>query len=330
MKAPVLVVVVVMLHALVIGTLVFIPGCGTMDVSAPRVEPPPAPVFPPSTAPDRSVEPARPLPLQPIGRPTPGLRAEEPLLGTYVVQNGDSLSVIAKRHGVSTRQLADLNGIKDPSKVRVGQKLIIPGLAGAPATESKPQPTTPRPAAAPLAPIAAAGEYTIQNGDMLSKVAKKYGVTTRQLAELNGIQDVNRVRVGQKIKVPALPAMASAPETPAVPPAPPAPAVPEVPAVPEPSGAVELSPTPAVPLPSDLIPAPAAPAIPELPPAPLTPAVTPVAGLELAPYVVREGDTLQTIANAFSTTPEMILKINQLTGASDLRAGQTIQIPCQP
>lgn len=326
MKAPVLVVVVVMLHALVIGTLVFIPGCGTMDVSAPRVEPPPAPVFPPSTAPDRAVEPARPLPLQPIGRPTPGLRAEEPVLGTYVVQNGDSLSVIAKRHGVSTRQLADLNGIKDPSKVRVGQKLIIPGLAGAPATESKPQPAIPRPAAAPAAPLTAAGEYTIQNGDMLSKVAKKYGVTTRQLAELNGLQDVNRVRVGQKIKVPALPASAAAVETPAAP----APAVPEVPATPEPAGAVELSPTPVVPSPTDLTPAPAAPAIPEPTSAPLAPAITPVAGLELAPYVVRDGDTLQTIANAFDTTPEMILKINQLTGASDLRTGQTIQIPCQP
>ena len=51
MKAPVLVTIVVFLHAMVIGTLVFVQGCGTPQ---PKVEPPPAPVMPAPAAPEKS------------------------------------------------------------------------------------------------------------------------------------------------------------------------------------------------------------------------------------------------------------------------------------
>lgn len=44
----------------------------------------------------------------------------------YIVQQGDSLSVIAQRFGVTTQELADFNGIEDPNSIRVGQTLTIP------------------------------------------------------------------------------------------------------------------------------------------------------------------------------------------------------------
>jgi LysM repeat protein len=44
----------------------------------------------------------------------------------YVVQPGDTLSEIAKWFGVSTWELARYNGISNPSKIYVGQKLYIP------------------------------------------------------------------------------------------------------------------------------------------------------------------------------------------------------------
>ena len=47
--------------------------------------------------------------------------------GNYVVQKGDSLWLIAKRHGISTKSLAEANQLTTKSVVRVGQKLIIPG-----------------------------------------------------------------------------------------------------------------------------------------------------------------------------------------------------------
>ena len=45
MKTPVLVAVVVAVHAVAIGSVLFIQGCGTTKPAA--VEPPPAPVMPP-------------------------------------------------------------------------------------------------------------------------------------------------------------------------------------------------------------------------------------------------------------------------------------------
>ncbi len=45
---------------------------------------------------------------------------------TYVVQSGDSLSVVATRFGVSTATLAEFNGISDVDTLVVGQELRIP------------------------------------------------------------------------------------------------------------------------------------------------------------------------------------------------------------
>jgi LysM repeat protein len=43
-----------------------------------------------------------------------------------VVQKGDTLNEIAARFGVSVRDLMELNGITDPTKLQIGQVLIIP------------------------------------------------------------------------------------------------------------------------------------------------------------------------------------------------------------
>lgn len=61
------------------------------------------------------------------------------------------------------------------------------------------------------------GTYTIQKGDTLSSIARKYGTTYQKLAELNGIQDPSKIYVGQVLKVtgssaPSLPE--TKPETP--------------------------------------------------------------------------------------------------------------------
>lgn len=43
--------------------------------------------------------------------------------------------------------------------------------------------------------------YTVKSGDILSKIASKYGTTYKVLAELNGIKNPNKIYVGQKIRV---------------------------------------------------------------------------------------------------------------------------------
>ena len=44
--------------------------------------------------------------------------------------------------------------------------------------------------------------YTIQKGDTLTAIAKKYNTTVEKLAEVNGIKNKNRIYAGTKIKIP--------------------------------------------------------------------------------------------------------------------------------
>lgn len=44
---------------------------------------------------------------------------------TYTVKKGDTLSAIASKYGTTYQKIAKDNGIKDPNKIRVGQKLKI-------------------------------------------------------------------------------------------------------------------------------------------------------------------------------------------------------------
>ena len=69
----------------------------------------------------------------------------------HTVQPNESLGAIARRYGVTQRSIGTANNIADPSKIRVGQKLIIPGVArsSAPAPTPAPAQPAPQPAAEP-------------------------------------------------------------------------------------------------------------------------------------------------------------------------------------
>lgn len=45
---------------------------------------------------------------------------------TYVIQSGDTLSVIAERFGIKTAALAEFNAITDVNSIKVGQEIRIP------------------------------------------------------------------------------------------------------------------------------------------------------------------------------------------------------------
>ena len=44
--------------------------------------------------------------------------------------------------------------------------------------------------------------YIVQAGDTLWKIAKRFRSTIEDIATLNGIEDENRINVGQKIYIP--------------------------------------------------------------------------------------------------------------------------------
>lgn len=51
-----------------------------------------------------------------------------------IVQKSQTLTDIARRYGVSEAQIAAYNGLKDPDRLTVGQRLIIPGKDASPKT----------------------------------------------------------------------------------------------------------------------------------------------------------------------------------------------------
>ena len=70
------------------------------------------------------------------------------LSGTaYVVKSGDSLGLIAAKHGVKLSALMAANGIKDANKIVTGRKLVIPAGGKAPSVRAPEKKVTTKPAA---------------------------------------------------------------------------------------------------------------------------------------------------------------------------------------
>lgn len=114
---------------------------------------------------------------------TTGKAAEKTV--TYKVKSGDTLSGIAKRYGTTVTTLQGLNGIRNANLIRVGQKLRIAGL-----TEQKKASNT-----------AKKTYHTVVRGDVVSKLAKKYGSTISQIKSWNHLDRRYTIYVGEKLRV---------------------------------------------------------------------------------------------------------------------------------
>lgn len=93
---------------------------------------------------------------------------------------------------------------------------VVPGVASptplplAPPAEASPTPlpVAPEPTQPPPAPTAApTGEqiHTVAAGENLFRIGLRYGFTAAELAAYNNIPNVDRIYVGQQIKIPPKP-----------------------------------------------------------------------------------------------------------------------------
>ncbi|MEN9734322.1 MAG: hypothetical protein RLZ45_2317 [Verrucomicrobiota bacterium] len=136
-----------------------------------------------------------PPPIVPV-TPPPASGAE------YVVQKGDSGFIIAKKNGVTLKQLQEANPGKNLAKLSIGAKLVLPAGAGAgaaAAVETKPAPAGRE--SIKTAPVKGGESYTVKGGDNLGRLAKKFGTSVKAIRDANGLQGSD-IRVGQKLKIP--------------------------------------------------------------------------------------------------------------------------------
>lgn len=134
--------------------------------------------------------------------------APEAAYTVYVVQNGDALSKISKKYNVKVSAIKELNGLKD-DRIRIGQKLKLPGRVEVSAAEQKAP--EPKKAAAPAPKVKTTAttvykggvkEYVVKKGDTLGGIAFANGISVRQLKALNKLTSDN-LSIGQKLQVPA-------------------------------------------------------------------------------------------------------------------------------
>lgn len=97
----------------------------------------------------------------------------------YTVKDGDTLSEIAKRFGMSYEKIVKLNNISNPNLIYPGQILKIDG-------NNK---------------VNTEVYYTVKDGDTLSEIAKKFGVSYESIVKLNNISNPSLIYSGQVIKI---------------------------------------------------------------------------------------------------------------------------------
>ena len=89
--------------------------------AAPTAEPTAEPTLVPSDASPTAAPPAK-TPAPPAKTPKPAATRAT----TYKVQSGDTLSGIAAEHGTTWQELARINKLTDPRRLKVGQVLELP------------------------------------------------------------------------------------------------------------------------------------------------------------------------------------------------------------
>ena len=87
----------------------------------------------------------------------------------HVVQKGQSLYGIAQAYGINYQEIAQANELPDPSRIVVGQALVIP-ITGS--------------------------YHWVQPGQSLYVIAEMYGLTVNELATINRLSPSQNLRVG--------------------------------------------------------------------------------------------------------------------------------------
>ena len=141
------------------------------QVQAPPSQPAVAPGPPPPAVSENA--PVPPPPAWQVRTVTPSAVDVKP--STYVVKPGDTLRAISNKTGAGSEVIARINDIAAPFKIKVGQKLKIPG-----------------------------GRYhRVGKGETGIAISRGYGVEWARIAQLNELEEPYILREGQRLLLPS-------------------------------------------------------------------------------------------------------------------------------
>jgi LysM repeat protein len=117
----------------------------------------------------------------------------------HKVKSGETLSAISKKYIVTVDEILDWNDLRT-TNIYVGQRLLLKA--------ELPKTSTSTAVATVTTPVKTAAKttvtkkyYTVKSGDTFSKIASKYGLTQSKLSKLNPGININKIKIGQKIRV---------------------------------------------------------------------------------------------------------------------------------
>lgn len=153
------------------------------------------------------------LSLTPVGFPT----ATQIILSgadcVHEVRAGETMFRYSQTYGLPVNTIAAANAIVNPNLIIVGQRVIIPGCG---TTGARPPATsvptvifgtggvlTPNPGTGGGFTGACGGQYVVQQYDTLFQISLACGVPVQSIANVNGITNINYIRMGDILTIPA-------------------------------------------------------------------------------------------------------------------------------
>lgn len=109
----------------------------------------------------------------------------------HKVRQGETLSHIAARYGVSIRAIADVNRLRNIHRLRLGQDLTIPLSGGAPGSGG----------GVLASASTSGGNYVVRRGDSLYRIARRHGLRLTDLFRWNNLQPGDVIHPGQEIRL---------------------------------------------------------------------------------------------------------------------------------
>ena len=116
---------------------------------------------------------------------TPSRQDNQPVY--YTVKSGDTLWSIAQNYSVSMESILAVNYLSNKDLLSVGQKLEIPAMGG------------PNKADVKIKTI----NYTVVKGDSLWNIARKFDVAMYEIININDLENITKLSIGQKLKIPS-------------------------------------------------------------------------------------------------------------------------------
>lgn len=134
---------------------------------------------------------------------------DKPLVSwkTYQPKRGERLDSISSKFGISVAQLRDVNDISGKGRLKGSQPLLVPDKNNSETADDKIEVNEAAPTVvATEEPAPKTSRHKVSKGDSIGSIAKRYGMTPKQLMAMNGLKKNAKLRSGQMLSIAAQPA----------------------------------------------------------------------------------------------------------------------------